>query len=45
MEELPIAKAPDGPRLTMVPLIVTAGPFAEMVVPAIEKVEGFGVKI
>ena len=29
----------------MIPLIVTAGPSAEMVVPAIEKAEGFGVKV
>ena len=28
-----------------VPLIVRAGPFAEMVVPAMEKAEGFGVKV
>ena len=40
---LPMANAPLGPRLTTVPLIVTAGPFAERVVPAIEKAVGLGV--
>ena len=29
----------------MVPLIVMAGPLAEMVVPAMTKAVGFGVKI
>lgn len=42
---LPIATAPDWSRLRLVPLIVTAGPPAEMVVPATEKAEGFGVKV
>ena len=42
---LPISSAPFEPRLTMVPLIVTAGPSAEIVVPAIEKAEGFGLKV
>ncbi len=45
MVELPISNAPFGPRLTMVPLIVMAGPSAEIVVPAMEKAEGFGVKV
>ena len=43
--ELPIANAPDRPRLMTVPLTVIAGPSAEMVVPAIRNAEGFGVKI
>lgn len=43
--ELPIAKAPDGPRLMTVPPIVRAGPPADMVVPAIENEEGSGVKV
>lgn len=42
---LPISKAPFWPRLMMVPLIVTAGPSAEMTVPATEKAEGSGVKV
>ena len=43
--ELPIASAPDWPRLMTVPSAVTAGPPAEMVVLATEKAEGFGVKV
>ena len=41
----PMIKVPDGLRLTMVPSIVAAGPSAEIVVPAMENVEGFGVNI
>ena len=40
----PIAHAPNRPRLTMAPATATAGPPAEIVVPALEKAEGFGVK-
>lgn len=43
--ELPIANAPDAPRLMTVPLIVRAGPPADIVVPAMEIEEGFGVKV
>ena len=41
---LPITRDPDGPKLTGVPEIVTPGPPADNVVPAIEKAVGFGVK-
>ena len=43
--EPPIANAPDGPRLIVVPSTVTAGPSTEIVVPAMEKADGFGVKV
>ncbi len=36
---LPITRAPEGPRLMIVPSIVAAGTPAEIVVPAIEKAE------
>ena len=39
-----MTKAADGPRLTGVPAIVSPGPPAEIVVPAIENAVGFGVK-
>ena len=42
---LPIRRIPSVARLMIVPLSVAAGPFAKMVVPAIEKTEGLGVKI
>ena len=45
MIELSMANTPDGPRPTAVPLIVTAGPPADMVVPAMGNAEGFAVKI
>ena len=45
MVVLPIANAPDASRLTVVPSTVIAEPPAEMIVPAIEKTEGFGVKV
>ena len=45
MVVLPISNPPCRPRLTIVPPIVTAGPSAKMVVPAMEKAEGFGVKV
>lgn len=45
MVELPIANEPDGPRLIAVPSTIIAGPPAEMTVPAMEKAEGFGVKV
>ena len=40
---LPITRAPERPRLRAVPSIVTAGPPAEIDVPAIEKAVGPGV--
>ena len=40
-----IASAPDGPRLMILPVTVTAGPPAEIVVPAVEKAEGLWVKV
>ena len=40
-----MAKNPDGSRLIAVPPTVTAGPPAETILPAIEKAEGFGVKV
>lgn len=42
---LPMASAPDRPRLMMVPSIVAAGPPAEMMVLAMGKAEGFGVNV
>lgn len=45
MVELPMTSTPDGPRLTTVPLTVTAGPPADKEVPAMGKAEGFGVKV
>lgn len=41
----PMTRLPDGPRLTIVPSMVAAGPSAEIVVPAMENAEGFGVNI
>ena len=40
-----ICNAPFGPRLIVVPLIVTGGPFTETAVPAIEKADGLAVKV
>lgn len=40
---LPIIKAPEGPRLITVPSVVAAGPTTEIVIPAMERAEGFGV--
>ena len=42
---LPIANTPDLSSLIAVPSIVAAGPPGDMTVPAIEKPEGFGVKV
>ncbi len=42
---LPIANAPDRSRLIVVPSTEIAGPPAEIIVPAIEKPEGFGMKV
>ena len=39
----PITKVLEGSSLITVPLTVAAGPPAEMVVPAMEKADGFGV--
>lgn len=41
----PTINVPEGRRLMIVPVMVTAGPPAEIVVPAMEKAEGLGVKI
>lgn len=41
----PTIKVPEGRRLMTVPAMVTAGPPTEIVVPAMEKPEGLGVKI
>ena len=41
----PIIKVPEGSRLMIVPAMVTAEPPAEMTVPAMEKLVGFGVNI
>ena len=43
--ELPIASAPNGSRLIIVPLTMTAEPPAETMVPAIGNAEGFGVNV
>ena len=39
-----MTKPPDGPKLTGVPAIITPGPPAEIVIPAIGNAVGFGVK-
>ena len=41
----PRRSVPDGWRVMIVPSIVTAGPPAETVVPAMENAEGLGVKV
>ncbi len=42
---VPMTKLPEGPKLTSVPESVAPGPPADIVVPAIEKAVGFGVKV
>ena len=44
MELLPMSRTPEGFKLTRVPLIVTSGPPAEIVVQSIEKAVGLGVE-
>ena len=41
---VPMTRLPEGPKLTDVPNVVTPGPPAERVVPAIENAIGCGVK-
>lgn len=42
---VPMTKLPEAPKLTNVPKRVAPGPPADIVLPAIEKAVGFGVKV